>query len=81
MKQWEYFEGQGCIGGVEYKEGNRKKQITLNELGKQGWELFHVTESGGCLFKREIVNAPTQTVEPVKKKPAPSYEEEYSYQF
>ena len=64
MKKWEYetlvLEGKGLNGGKIDVEGYK---TTLNEMGREGWELAGQTASNRgygdtryiiCVFKREL---------------------------
>lgn len=74
MKQWEYLIGNlrgtrnSSFVEMEYKY-NGEKNVSFDELGKDGWELTGTFSGGSMVFKREIVNNPTQSVEkPVKEQ-------------
>ena len=44
MKKWEYFVCQDAVLG----------QVELNNLGRDGWELFFVDRVQGYFFKRQL---------------------------
>ena len=74
-KQWEYLQGRGIHGGVEIGEGRNKKEYTLNELGKYGWELLPPS-TGSYIFKREIEQNIHKDV-PIQPKPVPEIDLEF----